>query len=186
MAIQDLISFWENNVPFNIKKKIGELKDTCCQTMAVNVLDFDATKDKFLELIGYPENIKPNSVDAIFYHRKKQALCFLEMKGQSEKEESDRVLFVKEKIEECIPKFIDSVYVLISALGYYKVGHGLYPTMLHPKKLRISPFIIINLKEIDLAPIRTLLTPQLNIKLCSRIQTPINLITCEDIDILFA
>lgn len=180
--MRNLIQFWKTVIPLNYKKRVYEIPDTCCHC-DIKLVDFDMVKDKFTEILKIDEGHKLRSVDAIGL-LKKHTLCLIEMKGHDG--ETDKSIFVKQKITETIPKFVDSIFILISILGYFKAKRKRYYTILHPKQLKISPYLVVNYEAKDLVPIRFALQGELNIKMSSRIQTPIQLINCEGLDEIFS
>ena len=177
-----VINFWKTVIPLNFKVRVHALPESCCYNN-IEVVNFDKVKDKFTEIVHIGEGNKLKSVDAIKIH-KKNDLCLTEFKGHGG--QGNKLSFTKDKINETIPKIVDSVCVLIAILGYFKAKRKWYYTILHPKELKITPYLVLNYEAKDLIPIKLALQAELNFRISARIETPIHLINCEDFERIFS
>jgi hypothetical protein len=178
-----LIKFWKEQVPINFKERVDRIPNTCCP-INLRVTDFDKVKDEFSKIFGIVGTNKLSSVDAITLD-KNNNLCLLEMKGYNWKNSKNKVDVIMQKILDSIPKFVDSVYLLICVLGYYDIPQKWYHIVVHTKKIKITPYLVIDCSYQDLVNLQRAAAPQLNQKLSSRITHPIQLINCQELERFF-
>lgn len=179
--IKKIITYWETKIRFNFKVPLHKIDDRCCNSN-IKVIDFDRVKDEFSADIK-TDNAKLKSVDLVKYHKRKNSLCLIEMKGHDGG--SDKLEFIQQKIEETIPKIIDSIILLTAIMGYHRAKRKWYFTFVNPKQLQIIPYILVNYSDADLVPLIAATKDQRSIKLSGRIQQSIQLINCDGFENLF-
>lgn len=183
-----LIEFWKTKVPLHLNPPKTTFKSLGgCDNSQVT--PFDLVKDKFSELLNIDESRKLTSVDVIKLNRE-QDLCLIEVKlinleAEAHENGIKPIEVLEKRIREAIAKFSDSVSLLISIMGYYKMPIELYKVVLSPKPLKIIPYVLISCNNRQLETFKVAIKHILNIKLSARIQNPIKLINCYEYDQIF-
>ncbi len=95
--------------------------------------------------------------------------------------------YVGQVLKKMPNKIIDSMYILLALMGYYGLAKEHYPMLLHPKKLKIFPYMVVNLKSSqEILNVSLALQNELRISLSKRIEENIMLINCEQFEYAFS
>jgi hypothetical protein len=217
MAISDFLTDFLNigiETGYFTLSKIKNLDKTCCTDSEIEVIDFDATKEKIVAL-GKLKTIK--SCDALIINAEKERIDFIEMKGfqkmilySKNKADSKKL---KAEFEEKVKKFNfigkidDSIFILnmLYRLNKFNLADGKGKPLLDVNKHLIiltdvsSETNAIERIAVDLlflenfsTPIETLILNIVSTELdkthkylAHNFQQPI-LMTCNDIDAYYA
>jgi hypothetical protein len=155
---------------YHHEDEIKNIPFTCCHS-TVRVIDFDRIKDSFFTALAIPKRLK--SVDCIKVNTANNILYFIEMKSYTPGGTLTLNDWFVNRLE-CIPnKIIDSMFIILSFIGYYSSSKGLFKYFLNIDRLKTESIFLTDLNSIDLLSLTLAHQDKLGISLTKRITPPI-------------
>jgi len=155
---------------YHHEDEIQNIASTCCHS-TVRVIDFDRIKDSFFVVLGIPKKLK--SVDCIKVSAANDTLYFIEMKSYTPGGTLTLNNWFVDRLE-CIPKkIIDSMFIILSFIGYYSSSKCLYKYFLNIDKLKTESIFLTDLTSTQLLSLTLAHQDKLGISLTKRIAPPI-------------
>jgi len=183
--LADFIAFLKANSYYH-EKEIKDISSTCCPTSTVKVLDFDRVKDDFSKLIGLKDHEKLKSMDTIFFSVHNDILYLIEMKRYDPVNSTLSVQdFVNQYLTKLPNKMMDTIFILLSIMGYFGITKAFYSYFLNPDKLNIHSFLLTDLPDRDLLPLTLANLDKLNISLTRRVNSEIFSLNCNSFNSRF-
>jgi hypothetical protein len=181
----NIINFLKTT-PYYLIKPVKDIKCSCCPNCEIMALDFDTVKDQFFEYLKI-DDYKLCSVDGILFDKHRRAFCIFDMKRYNPLSGLTEIEYVGKELKKMSNKIVDSIYILSAIMGYYGLDKEHYPILLHPKKLKIFPYMVVNLKSSqEILNVSLALQKELRISLSKRIEENIMLINCEQFEYAFS
>ena len=155
---------------YHYEDEIQNIPSTCCQS-SITVIDFDKIKDTFFAVLVIAKKLK--SVDCIKINTSNNTLYFIEMKSYNPGGRLSLNDWFVDRLQ-CIPnKIIDSMFIILSFIGYYSSSKGLYKYFLNIDRLKTESIFLTDLSSVDLLSLQLANQDKLGISFTKRIASPI-------------
>ena len=124
--------------------------DTCCSNITTKVFDFDKTKELFYKEIGLSSSCYCGSVDALYLSKDKSKLFLIEMKKKNSSKSIGEYISDYFKADKVPKQFIESIMLMLSIGGYYRLESKFYNYVLDSSKTRMKAIFLSNCTDREL------------------------------------
>ena len=168
-----------------IEVSSGNLKHSSCPSTTINVLDFEEIKKKFCDKIGLP-NAQCCSCDALLISKKKDEMNLIEMKRISANITDE--CFIEQQGPIIANQFIDSILLILSLVGYYKIDEQFYSYFFNRARFKKKYWLLSNFSNDQLITSTLINFNRLGIAVATKgfYKEEIGIISCETFNTQFA